>query len=158
MPAALVELVGPEDSLGTWLVSTGLSAPQRVEYGGRTWLLSLRFARAYKPFTLTLLQVRHDRYAGTEIPKNFSSRIRLQTPDGREDREVLIYMNHPLRYAGLTFYQSGFMNDDRTSILQVVRNPVRSLPYISCVLVALGLLFQFGLHLINFMRRRGAQP
>jgi cytochrome c biogenesis protein ResB len=43
----------------------------------------------------------------------------------REDREVLIYMNNPLRYAGETFYQAGFdERDERVTILQVCETPV----------------------------------
>jgi hypothetical protein len=156
LPAALIELFGPEGSLGTYLVSTMLTEPQRFSYAGREWALSLRFRRAYKPYSLTLVDFSHDRYAGTDIPKNFSSRIRLTTPDGREDREVLIYMNNPLRYDGLTFYQAGFDNNDKTTVLQVVRNPSWLVPYISCLLMTLGLLWQFGTHLLAFSRKRGA--
>ena len=52
------------------------------------------------PFSLQLLKFHHDIYPGTDIPKNFSSRVRLQSLDTGENREVLIYMNNPLRYAG----------------------------------------------------------
>ena len=96
----------------------------------------------------------HDKYAGTDIPKNFSSRLRLTTPDGRDDREVLIYMNNPLRYAGLTFYQASFDNNDRTTILQVVRNPSWLIPYIACAVMTLGLVWQFGIHLVGFVGKR----
>jgi hypothetical protein len=109
LPAAYVELVTPEGSLGTWFVSAHPGMPpQRIEHNGRTYTIAMRFTRAYKPFSLTLLKFSFDRYAGTEIPKNFSSQLRLTTPDGRDDREVLIYMNNPLRYAGLTFYQADY--------------------------------------------------
>ena len=121
---------------------------------GRHWKILLRTHRVYQPFTLTLLKFSHDRYAGTEIPKNFSSRLRLKTPDGRDDRDVLIYMNNPLRYAGLTFYQAGFENNDRTTILQVVRNPSWLLPYLACALMSLGLVVQFGIHLAGFVAKR----
>ena len=80
--------------------------------------------------------------------------MRLQTPDGRVNREVLIYMNNPLRYGGLTFYQSGVLPNDRGTILQVVRNPSWLLPYVSCVLMGLGLAVQFGIHLTRFLRGR----
>jgi hypothetical protein len=156
-PAAFVELVGPEGSLGTWLVSTQLAASQVVNYAGRTWRIGLRAERAYKPFTLTLLKVEHDVYLGTDIPKNFSSRVRLTTPDGKEDREVLIYMNNPLRYAGLTFYQYQMDRASDTSVLQVVRNPSWLLPYVSCALIAFGLVFQFLLHLAGFITKRRAK-
>jgi hypothetical protein len=63
-------------------------------------------------------------------------------------------MNNPLRYAGLTFYQAGFENDDKTTILQVVRNPSWTMPYIACTLMTLGLIIQFGIHLFAFIGRR----
>jgi len=155
-PAASIELIGTNGTLGTWLVSTQLGNPQTFTHEGKTWQLLLRAERYYKPFSLTLLKFSHDRYAGTEIPKNFSSRVRLQTADGTTDREVKIYMNNPLRFAGLTFYQAGFQNNDRTTILQVVRNPSWRLPYIACGLMSLGLLVQFGLSLTTFIRKRTA--
>lgn len=153
-PAAHLEFVGPEGSLGTWLVSPVLDAPQKFDHAGRTWEIALRFKRYYHPFRITLFDFAHDKYPGTEIPKNFSSRIRLQTDDARQDREVLIYMNNPLRHAGLTFYQASFERGDKVSILQVVRNPGWVLPYVSCILMGLGLLLQFGIHLTGFIRQR----
>jgi len=153
-PAAAIELVGANGSLGTWLVSTVLGNPQTFTHEGKTWQLMLRAERYYRPFSLTLLKFSHDRYAGTDIPKNFSSRVRLKTDDGTTDREVKIYMNNPLRFAGLTFYQAGFENNDRTTILQVVRNPSWRLPYIACVIMSLGLLIQFGISLTGFIQKR----
>ena len=155
-PAADVELVGTEGTLGVWLVSPLLGMPQGFTYQGHTWEIVLRFKRYYRPFAVTLLKFTHDKYAGTDIPKDFASRIRLKTDDGREDREVRIYMNNPLRYAGLTFYQAGFDNDDHTTILQVVHNPSWLLPYVSCVMMGLGLVIQFGIHLVAFIRKRRA--
>jgi hypothetical protein len=154
LPAAYIELIGTDGSAGVFLVSSALGASQSFEYAGRSWSLSLRPQRLYKPFSLTLLKFSHDRYAGTEIPRNFSSRVRLQTAGGRDDREVLISMNNPLRHAGLTFYQAGFENNDRTTVLQVVRNPSWLLPYIACTLMSVGLLAQFGLHLVGFVGKR----
>ena len=155
-PAAHLEFVGPEGSLGTWLVSPLLGMPQKFDYAGRTWEIALRFKRYYYPFALTLLDFTHEKYAGTDIPKNFASRIHLKTDDAREDREVLIYMNNPLRHAGLTFYQASFEKGDKVSILQVVRNPGWVLPYIACIMMGLGLLVQFGIHLLGFVRKRAA--
>jgi hypothetical protein len=156
LPTVFVELVAADKSLGTYLVSQHLVMPQEFEYGGKRWTIQLRTERIYQPFTLTLQKFSHDRYAGTDIPKNFSSRLRLKTPDGKDDRDVLIYMNNPLRYDGLTFYQAGFENNDRTTILQVVRNPSWLLPYIACGLMSLGLVWQFGIHLFGFARKRTA--
>ena len=162
VPAALIEIVGAEGSLGTWLVSDWLLEPQPVEYQGKTYSVALRLARYYKPFSITLLEARHDKYMGTEIPRNFSSRVRVQHAVTGEDREVLIYMNNPLRYGGFTFYQYQMAADEvarqrqqrATSTLQVVQNPGWLVPYIACILVGLGLTLQFGTHLLAFARRR----
>ena len=155
LPTAVVELIGPANaSLGTWLVSSMLVQPQAFEYAGRTFRMALRPTRAYKPYSLTLLKFSHDRYMGTQIPKNFASRVRLHSADGSTDRETLIYMNNPLRYDGLTFYQAGFDNNDTTTILQVVRNPSWLLPYIACIMMGLGLSIQFGIHLFAFANKR----
>ncbi|MBK9139253.1 MAG: cytochrome c biogenesis protein ResB [Verrucomicrobia bacterium] len=176
VPAALVELRDGEKSLGTWWVSNwlaeeplrrlilqqsgpavreALARPQSFTHAGRTFELAMRPMRFYEPHSLTLLEFRHDKYKGTEIPKNFSSRVRVQRPDTGEDREVLIYMNNPLRYAGKTYYQSGYDDKDpRVTILQVVRNPGWLTPYLACVIVSVGLCLQFGMHLLEFARKR----
>jgi ABC-type transport system involved in cytochrome c biogenesis permease subunit len=156
-PTAYVELSAPDASPGIFLVSTGLLGPQHFDYAGRSWSITLRPHRIYLPFSITLLKFSHDNYAGTDIPKNFSSRVRVTTSDGRNDREVLIYMNSPLRYGGLTFYQAGFENNDRATILQVVRNPSWILPYIACGLMAFGLIGQFGIHLLGFVQKKSRQ-
>jgi hypothetical protein len=152
-PAALVELAGPNGSLGIWLVSTLLAEPQEFSLGDRSWRLALRPRRDYLPFSLQLLRFTHDVYPGTEIPRNFASLVRLRSDDGRDDRAVRIVMNRPLRYRGFAFYQAGYDNNDRTSVFQAVRNPGWTMPYLSCGLIAFGLLLQFGLHLRRFLRR-----
>jgi hypothetical protein len=155
MPTAYVEFLPASGSLGTWLVSDWIDTPQTFTHDKRTYQVALRLARYYKPFSLQLLKFSHDKYMGTEIPKNFSSRVRLQHPETREDREVLIYMNNPLRYGGETFYQAGYdEKDPRVTILQVVRNPGWLTPYFSCSLVGAGLLIQFLTHLVGFVKRR----
>lgn len=154
LPAALIELISAEGTLGTWLVSPMLIQPQTFEHGGRSWRIEFRFAREYKPFALTLLELRHDVYPGSDIPKNFSSRVRITSADGAEEREALIYMNNPLRYQGLTFYQYQMDSANGYSVLQVVRNPSWLMPYIACLLMAFGLVWQFSFHLRAFAAKR----
>ncbi len=153
VPSAVIELVTPQGSLGTWLASEWL-VPQDFSSNHRTYQLSLRLRRHYKPYSIQLLQFRHDLYLGTDIPKNFSSRVLLERPETGEKREVLIYMNNPLRYAGETYYQADFDKDDHGTILQVVHNPSWLTPYFSCVLVGVGLVVQFATHLLGFTFKR----
>jgi len=154
LSAVFVEVDGVQGSLGTWLVSNAIAEPQRLTVNDHIYAMVLRQRRFYKQFALSLLHFAHDRYAGTDIPKNFSSRVRLIDFERNENREVLISMNDPLRYRGFTFYQAGFDNNDKTTILQVVKNPAMLLPYIACGLVALGLVTQFSMHLFGFVKKR----
>ena len=154
VPSAIVEVVTPQGSLGTWLVSEFVEEPQDFTVNHRTYQLALRPRRHYKPYSIQLLKFQHDLYAGTPIPKNFSSRVLLQRPQTGEKREVLIYMNNPLRYAGETYYQASYDEDNHGTVLQVVHNPSWLTPYLSCVLVGFGLVFQFTTSLLGFARKQ----
>jgi len=152
--------VDPQDPAGQFADAVGddvqITWEETFAAGGRTWALSLRQRREYLPYTLTLKDFKHDVYPGTSIPKNFSSLVRLDNAGTGESRDVLIYMNQPLRYEGKTFYQASFGKDDTLSILQVVANPGWLLPYLSTVLVTVGLLIHFGISLRRGVRRAGA--
>jgi hypothetical protein len=96
----------------------------------------------------------HERYPGTDLPKDFRSRVRVVNPSKNEDREVEIFMNNPLRYDGLAFYQASFEPGDTVTVLQVVKNPGWLTPYFACLMVGLGLTVQFGIHLAGFVQKR----
>ena len=168
-PAAYVTLRKDGQTLGTWMVSSSLALlamfepRQDVAVGDQTHQIELRFKRTYLPYSLHLIDATHETFVGTTIPKNFSSKLRLLDPEMGEDRETLVYMNHPLRYRGQTFFQAqmGQATDAsgaQVSGLQVVTNPGWLLPYASCLLVAMGLTWHFGAMLIKFAGRaqRGA--
>jgi cytochrome c biogenesis protein ResB len=147
--------VSPEGtSLGTWLATEWIEQPQTFTVNHRTYEIGLRPRRFYKPYSIELLKFTHDVYPGTDTPKNFASRVLLHRPETGEKREVDIYMNNPLRYAGETYYQASYDPDDHGTVLQVVHNPSWLTPYFSCVLVGLGLLLQFATHLFGFTLKR----
>ncbi len=190
VPTALIEIIGPDGSLGDWIVSNWagdetmvealgrsyaqfgpqmaksivgeLTQPQSIEVGGKAFTFTLRPERKYFPFSLTLLKATHTVYDGTDIPKDFRSHVRLQNPQTHENRDVDIYMNAPLRYDGLTFYQLQMDAGDATrqagrvptSVLQIVHNPGWLTPYVGCAMVGAGLLIQFLMHLVGFIGKR----
>ncbi len=146
-----------------------LIEPQKIEAGGKQFVFMLRPARTYMPYSLTLLKATHSVYTGTAtaaspegIPKDFRSRVRLENRQTGENREVEIYMNTPLRYSGLTFYQYQMAAGEMarktgrvpSSTLQAVRNPAWLTPYVGCIVVAAGLVTQFMIHLVGFVSRR----
>lgn len=156
--AAYITIHANGTALGTWLVSSILDndrfPAQQFNYENKTYEIEMRFKRTYYPFSLTLIEFTHECYPGTEIPKYFSSSVQLINPQRGEDRQVLIYMNSPLRYEDYTFFQASFIPGKNTSILQVVQNPIRNFPYYAVLIVGLGLIFQFSMHLILFLKKK----
>ncbi len=140
-----------------------MSEPAVVNVEGKPYRLALRFKRTYKPYSLKLNDVRSDKYMGTDTPKDYSSmvHVRMDSPrPGRRkvDRDgVRIWMNNPLRFEGETFYQSNVGVDpitrEETTGLQVVTNTGWMIPYVSCMIVAVGMLFQFSVALMRFLNR-----
>jgi hypothetical protein len=190
-PTAEIEIIGPNGSLGDWIASdwaddgakieeiregymsmlgadmttkvvADLTQPQSVDVNGKKFTFALRPEQLRFPFSLTLLTATHTVYEGTDIPKDFRSRVLLKNAHTGENREIEISMNHPLRYAGLTFYQQQMTAGEATqqaglapwSLLQVVHNPSWLTPYIGCGLVAAGLVVQFLFHLAGFITRK----
>jgi ABC-type transport system involved in cytochrome c biogenesis permease subunit len=140
------------ESLGTFLVSFWLDT-QDLKVDGKTYQVALRPKQTYKPYSVHLIEARHDVFTGTDIPRNYSSLVRVEDPSRGEVRESLIRMNEPLYYAGETFYQYQMNMPDADSVLQVVHNPGVWMPYIACAMVALGMLTHFGITLVGFLRR-----
>ncbi|MGC6424556.1 MAG: cytochrome c biogenesis protein ResB [Lentimonas sp.] len=156
---AYIEVLSEGESLGIWLVSNVIDdrfPPQVVSLDDQSWEVALRFTRYYHPFEVELIDFKHEKYPGTEIPFNFSSEVMVHHNDTSKNQKGLIYMNHPLRYEGLTFFQASFANQDTTSIFQVVRNPGWVLPYISVLLMGFGMVVQFGIHFFKFIGKRSA--
>jgi ABC-type transport system involved in cytochrome c biogenesis permease subunit len=142
-----------------------MALPSHVTIDGHTYTVELRSERVYKPYTITLLDFEHKKYAGTDTAKDFASTIRLQDPETGDDREVRIWMNHPLRHRGETFYQLSTLGNitasgdqkDTGTVLQVVKNPGWILPYVSCIVVTLGMLIHFGMGIVRFTAKRAAK-
>ncbi len=152
--AAYVRFKSKSDgsTLGTYMLHTRVPNQAGPTVDGKPYGVALRQTRFYKPYRLELIQFTFERYLGTSTPKNFASKIRLiDSNSGDPDREVTISMNDPLRYRGETFFQSGVLPGEKGTILQVVRNPGWVLPYLSCVMVTVGMMLHFTLGLVTFV-------
>jgi ABC-type transport system involved in cytochrome c biogenesis permease subunit len=164
LAAAYVQFTAPSgDDLGTFMLSQIASSQdfsEQVEVDGKTYDVTLRFRRNYKPYSVTLVDARKDDYLGTDIPQNYSSDIRLVDDQRDTDRKIHIWMNNPLRYAGETFYQSGYSGPPdfpkESTTLSVVTNRRWMTPYVACMIVVVGLMAHFSGNLSRFLKRRSA--
>lgn len=147
------------ENVGTYLVSSFFTATigqehmDTIDVNKKQYQMGMRFAREYKPYSVHLVEFRHDRFIGTDKARNFSSEVVLIDEDHPDGREALIRMNEPLRYRGETFFQAAFLPSDSGTVLQVVRNPGYLMPYIACIVVSLGMMMHFTGHLQSFFKK-----
>ncbi len=120
--------------------------PTPVIISGNLVRLSLRKKRYQLPFYLKLSDFNMGKYPGSEIVKSYDSFVQLITSKDL-NRSVHISMNKPLRYKDFTLFQSSYYIDpsDGTeySVFAVVKNRGKYLPYISSILIFLGLIIHF---------------
>jgi len=162
----LLRKKGTSEVLGTYNLSLwaypsfsrgGLQfAPQTVKVGETTYTIEFRLKRVYKPYSVMLKKFEVEYHPGTDNPKSYSSEVKLEDKELEEERDVRIWMNHPLRHRGETLYQHSFFPGNTGTVLQVVENPGAILPYISCSMISGGMLIHFGILLTGFLRRRTA--
>jgi ABC-type transport system involved in cytochrome c biogenesis permease subunit len=165
LAAAYVRVLDEEQQdLGVFMLSQIASSQdvaEEVTVGEKTYDLTLRYRRNYKPYSITLLDVRKDDYLGTATPRNYSSDILLVDNEKNVDRKVHIWMNNPLRFAGETFYQNSYsgppMVPTESTTIAVVTNSGWMIPYVACMVVVVGLVGHFSGGLMRFLNRRARE-
>jgi ResB-like family len=130
------------EGYGTWPLIKGTRQFGSCE-------ISLRRKRTYQPYSITLNSFNYEIHPGSNIPKSFSSDITISDEETNTQRQVQISMNSPLHYKGKTFYQENYANEGETSVLHVVENRWKSLPYVSIMIIAIGLT----LNIFNVLRK-----
>ncbi|MGH2571344.1 MAG: cytochrome c biogenesis protein ResB, partial [bacterium] len=108
----------------------------RVGYEGRSIPLD---------FAIHLDDFREETYPGVALAASFESHVVVK-PDAGPEFPVRIYMNHPLKLSGYTFYQASFQRTPEggeITVLSVARDPGMRVSFVGyCILVA-GLLLIF---------------
>jgi len=161
-PAAALELSREGKVLGTWLVSNRFGHATQAVGGSESGpTIVLRDKRFYHDHTFTLRDLKWDKYPGTSMTRNYQSSV-LVEPSAGTAFDAEVYMNHPLRIDGLTHYQhqlgpAAARSTRLFTQLAVVSNPSWLTPYLGCLVVASGMLYQFLSHLLGFIGKRRAK-
>ncbi|MCO4782279.1 MAG: cytochrome c biogenesis protein ResB [Candidatus Cloacimonetes bacterium] len=141
--AIIVEVTG-SDQDGLYYLFEGMQIDQTLQAKENQYNLEFRRERRYLPFQITLNDFQKSDHPGTSMARAYRSIVELQDKDWTQ--RSVVQMNEPLRYGGRTFYQSSYIIDEgkETTVLAVVHNYGRLFPYISSIIMCIGLF----IHLI----------
>ncbi|MGK5083761.1 cytochrome c biogenesis protein ResB [Bdellovibrionota bacterium FG-1] len=99
------------------------------------------------PFAMQLDHFKMEMVPGTmDRPASYESFVKVGSPESGKQTTAHIYMNHPLKSDGYTFYQASYLQDDQGkfhSILSVNKDPGRPVKYLGSILLIAGLIFHF---------------
>ena len=147
-PGIIYEIKGKGNTQhdGIYILFMGQTIPQKFNF----FEIQLRPHRTYLPFEIELIDFKKEMHPGTDVAKSFSSEINLI--ENNISRKVLIEMNAPLRHSSYTFYQASFIEqeDKQTSVLATVKNYGRMFPYVSSIIMCIGIL----LHMLVMLSKR----
>ncbi len=157
MSGLVFEISGSDENNGIYQVLENIPKLPQISSDGNKFQLILRREQRKLPFSIELIEFKRDMHPGTSMAKEYSSRVRIH--DGNSQWESLISMNAPLRYKGYTFFQSSFIatkNGD-ISVLAVVWNAGRTFPYISGILMSIGIIIHLLVRRKKIRKKRGAE-
>lgn len=140
-----------EVSEGKYVSFTFLPKPPTIKVKEDVYEFLVERRRIELPFSVQLEKFQAEYYPSTKRAENYSSNVVVRDKIG--EVKAHITMNKPLRIDGYTLYQSSFFerpDGETVSVLSVVKNNGRLFPYISVLLVGIGLL----LHLIIVMMKK----
>ncbi len=135
----LVDVTGLGDGVdGTYLFFENSPVPQSFTMNGKSYVVGIRKKQYPLDFSIELIDFQRTVHPGTQTPKTYKSIVNLI--DGGK-RRSLIEMNEPLRHKGYTFYQASFSEggEKDLTVLAVVKNYGRMFPYISSIVICIGM-------------------
>ena len=146
----IYKVINSDAEDGIYINYVGQSITQTIVDDNKEYMLILRRHRTYLPFELELIDFEKTMHPGTNIAKSYSSLVNLI--ENGIPRKVLIEMNQPLRYKGHTFYQASFIEQGevQTTVLATVKNHGRLFPYISTIIMCIGILY----HMLFMLYKR----
>lgn len=132
--------VAGSDNDGRYIAFDGMPKPVEITANDKTYTIIFGKTQYTLPFSIALKDFVKDDYTGTNMARGYHSDIIIK--DGKSQWPARIEMNEPLRYRGYTFFQSSYEQAPgfEATVLAVVENKGRIFPYISTLIIALGLI------------------
>ena len=156
-PSLIFRIRGSENNAdGIYGLFLGQKDLDIFNFKNEEFFTEFRKERTYLPFAIELLDFKKVLHPGTQVAKSFSSEINLI--ENQIPRRVLIQMNEPLRHMGYTFFQASFIEElkSESTVLAVVKNYGRLFPYISSIIMSIGLLVHLIINIPKMIKKNNS--
>lgn len=157
VPGAYVSVTDTKTGETTEGILWGMALePLTVQSGDVYYTIGLMRKKYRTPFVVHVDDFRLIQHAGTTMAASYEADV-TKIEDGTEEK-IRIWMNHPLRRRGFTFFQSSYgppnagPNEPMFTVFEVVRNPADHGPLVACIIVSIGLLIHFLQKLGRYMQ------
>lgn len=100
--------------------------------------------KLYLPFQFTLTEFKMDKDPGTNNPASYESFVNKF--DGKKGSSHHIYMNHPLKDHGFTFYQASYFpleNEEYATVLSANYDSGRPIKYLGSIFLVFGSIWHY---------------
>ncbi|MEM6812629.1 MAG: cytochrome c biogenesis protein ResB, partial [Pseudomonadota bacterium] len=140
-----IEIDGNEEDSGQYILLEDF--PENLKFGDVEFMLTREETEL--PFEIQLKDFEKIDYPGTSKAEDYHSSLIIH--ENGLSWPAFIEMNKPYRYKGYTLYQSSFeiLKDREVSVLSIVSNKGRLIPYIAIFIIFLGL----GIHSVIRIRK-----
>lgn len=120
-----------------------LGAPKSLFLDDLNITLSYGAKEIVLPFWIFLKNFSLTRYAGSNSPSSYSSKITLNDKRANTSFDTKIFMNNTLSYGGYKFFQTSYHLDEKGTIFSVNKDPGKNITYLGYGLLFLGLILNF---------------
>ncbi len=165
IPGCVAEFVG-EDGEKAETILWGYSSkflpdekpmPFIFEMGGNKYAALITKKTWSVPFEVQLDKFIFEKHPGTQMARNFESRVTRMESD-QPEKKVEIKMNEPMRYAGFTFFQESYGPpnapiEEMFSQFAVAENPADQWPLWALVITGIGLAIHFVISLMEYSKK-----
>lgn len=154
MSSCIVTLKSKEsDESKRVLLFEGVSHDVTATMDGKVYALRLHGEIWMTPFRVRLDDSRGEKHPGTGLAMTYESDVTVLDAEGNDARKFKIEMNKPLRYDGLTFYQTSWddSGDKVKSGFTVKTNPSDQWPKYAIYTCGVALFVHFIIKLFEFV-------
>ncbi len=132
--------------------------PKQVTLNGETFELAFGPVVKYLDYSVRLDDFVLNTYPGSDNPATYESYVTLIDEQAGVEKEVHVFMNHPMNYKGTKHFQSSYDQDRGGTILSVNHDPGKWPTYFGYMMISLGFILIIAKDTLFPVKKKSTKP